>query len=185
MSEKFEQAVQKYFSKYKELEYLDLEIPKSELRISGSIEYNCFREGHKHKIYTEHEQLNFLSDSSLTILHNLACTFRQINLNSKVNLKHFYDIENKLETLRKENVELKTTQKRLLSLIPGENLGKILKDLPTKNEVQQLISTVFEHPKKVEQEAIKLTEKLDQKLNQVEELLKETQREAKGIAQHF
>lgn len=58
----------------KALEYLDLELKHIHEKISlDKVTFYCFANGnHKHKFHSEDHQLNFLCDTSLTLLYNLT-----------------------------------------------------------------------------------------------------------------
>lgn len=156
MSEKFEESIKQYYlSKGKDLEYLDLAIPKSEKLIRNKIEFYCFEKGFEHRFHTENQQLNLIADCQYQGLHNIAYIRDQIALLSKVSVKSFLELKTRVRELENECSQLRKTQKQQ----------------PTKAEVAEFISSTFEQPKKVEAEALKLVKRLDQKIQQVEGLV--------------
>lgn len=163
MSKRFEESLKEYFDKRPKLEYLNLEIRESSLLKTQGIEHYCFHSEKHHKFHTEDPQLNFISDLSLACLYNLETNFDRSNLFAKVSLKHFYILEERLATLENRflNLEKSLLQSKIL---------KHIQNLPTKIEFSEQIATIFDHPKKIEEKAITLTQELDRKIDKVEKL---------------
>lgn len=163
MTEIFEASIQEYFRNRKSLEYLNLEYPKPEYKQVGNLEFYCFQKGFKHKYHTESQQLNLITDITYLNSHNLTYLRDNYNLFSKVCLKHFHSLKDHIKTLENKILELETN-------IPKNILGK--------EEAEKLILSIIDHPKKIEAEALLITEKLDSRINQVELLVNQ-------VAQHF
>nr|ASG91842.1 ORF1 [Cacao swollen shoot virus] len=113
------------------------------------------------------EYLDLATTSKVTnnqLAHNLSVTFDRISLGNRVFIKNFKQIqESILEVHRKiESVEssVKKIQKQLRENKPL-----------TEGEVRNLVKEIAQQPKIVEEQALRLTQELEAKLDRVEKLL--------------
>ncbi|APY26395.1 hypothetical protein [Cacao yellow vein banding virus] len=164
MSDRFQEAIDNYFNNRPRLEYLQLEVSASNLKRVQEIEFHCFKAGHKHRFHTEDPQLNLISDLNLATLYNLEATFDRLNLLSKVSLKHFLKLEASLNLVTERVTQLENSLEELKAL------KRSVYKLPTKEELKDLIASIFDRPKLIEEKAIILSQQLEQKLDRVETL---------------
>nr|ASG91838.1 ORF1 [Cacao swollen shoot virus] len=113
------------------------------------------------------EYLDLATTSKVTtnqLAHNLAVTFDRVSLGNRVVLKNLKQIQESLLNLERqvEKVEstLKKTQQRLKDNKPL-----------TEDAVKSLVREIAQQPKLVEEQALRLTQELEVKLEKVEKLL--------------
>ncbi|CAD5196219.1 unnamed protein product [Musa acuminata subsp. malaccensis] len=107
------------------------------------------------------------------LAHNLAVIYDRTCLFSRVNLKNFKAIIEKNQSLEREIKGLKHSIKTLTALL-SENRPL------TKQEVRDLVAEISKQPKLVEEEALRLTQSLNQKLQRVEQLLSRIEKQIFG-----
>ena len=96
---------------------------------------------------------------------NLCYLNHQSKLLSRVSLKHFFQLEEEVRSLKTENQVLR---KHLVNLTK-----EVVENRPlTEKKVQELVLRIIEQPKEIEQQAVRLTIDLQKKLDRVEEILK-------------
>ena len=96
---------------------------------------------------------------------NLCYLNHQAKLLSRVSLKHFFQLEEEVRSLKAENQVLR---KHLVNLTK-----EVVDNRPlTEKKVQELVLRIIEQPKEIEQQAVRLTIDLQKKLDRVEEILK-------------
>lgn len=158
MSKKFEESIQRYFeSDRSHLEYLDLAIIPAEKLIKGNIEFYCFEKGKKHQFHSDNSQLNLLADCQYLGLQNLSVLYDKQALLSKIIVKYQKENERKISEIQEKQ----------------ESLQKAIRKLPSYNQVAELISSIADKPKQIEAESERLIRLLDQRLDQVEHLVKQ------------
>lgn len=176
--DRFNLAIEEWYKNRKALEYLDLEFGKTEYKETPDlVKFHCFSEKGKHIFHTEDRQLNLIADISYLSVHNLASLTDHCKLNSRINLRHFYQIHE-----RSEERDLKDQERESFMIKKFASLQNQIEDLAqqvqnkkplTKAEVRELVKEIAEQPKLVEQEALRISEDLKEKLKEVEKLLKE------------
>ena len=107
------------------------------------------------------------------LAHNLTIIYDRTCLSSKVNLKNFKIIIEKNQNLEREIKGLKHSIKTL-TVLHSENRPL------TKQEVRDLVAEISRQPKLVEEEALRLTQNLNQKLQRVEQLLSRIEKQIFG-----
>lgn len=117
-----------------------------------------------HLKYLDLEDVSKPSTSQLA--HNLSIIRDNTNLHAKVLLKRCYVLEEKIEDLQKQ---VKTLEKGLEALT-----SEFLASRPlTIKQVKDLVIEIAEQPKLVEREALRLTTDLKEKVDKVEDLIKD------------
>ena len=158
MSERFERAIQDWYdhARTANLEYLNL----SEV---------------------SHPKLK-------DIRNNIDVIYDHLNLSTKVIIKHLHDIKLENSFIKLELVEckqqIKKNQKeshKALQQISSEVRG--VKPL-TKAEVLVLVEEIAQQPKKVEEEALRLTTELEKKIHKVDEQVHKVERLLKEVQQY-
>lgn len=107
------------------------------------------------------------------LANNIAVIYDRTCLSSRVNLRNFKLLLEKTQKLEEKVQKLEKATKTLSALFQ-EN-----KPL-TKAEVKDLVSEISKQPKLVEEEALKLTQNLDQKILRVETLLSKIEKQIFG-----
>jgi len=102
-----------------------------------------------------------------TITNNTSVVFDRLCLFSKVSLKHFYEIKTQNKRLEEQVSQLKEV------MVKQERRIEQIAQPLTKEEVRALVVEIAQQPKLVEEQALKLTAELEQKLIRVEKLLQE------------
>nr|ATZ69452.1 ORF1 protein [Cacao swollen shoot CD virus] len=113
------------------------------------------------------EYLDLASVSKVTnnqIAHNLAVTFDRINLGNRVFIKNLKQIQ---ESIVEVNTRIDTLEVALRRLTKQLKESKPL----TEQEVRQLVGEIAQQPKIVEEQALKISQELELKLEKVEKLL--------------
>nr|WEX32081.1 hypothetical protein [Dioscorea bacilliform SN virus] len=96
---------------------------------------------------------------------NLCYLNHQEKLLSRVSLKHFFKLQEEIQELKAENQVLR---KHLVNLTK-----EVVENRPlTEKKVQELVLRIIEQPKEIEQQAVRLTVDLQQKLDRVEAIVK-------------
>nr|WEX32078.1 hypothetical protein [Dioscorea bacilliform SN virus] len=117
---------------------------------------------------TEPEYLDlYIVDKPTTkqLATNLSYLNHQAKLLSRVSLKHFFQLEEEIQGLKAENQVLR---KHLVNLTK-----EVVENRPlTEKKVQELVLRIIEQPKEIEQQAVRLTVDLQQKLDRVEAIVK-------------
>ncbi|AFM82588.1 hypothetical protein [Cacao swollen shoot CD virus] len=114
------------------------------------------------------EYLDLASVSKVTnnqIAHNLAVTFDRLNLGNRVFIKNLKQIQ---ESLVEVNTRIDTLEVGLRRLTKQLKENKPL----TEPEVRRLVGEIAQQPKIVEEQALKISQELEQKLAEVEKLLR-------------
>ncbi|UYC36389.1 hypothetical protein [Black pepper virus B] len=151
--DKFERSIQDFYN-HERLEYLDLAFLKPEKYTVKGIEFWCFSPKFKHEFHSENKQLNLISDLQLLAIYRTENILDQIKILSRVSLKYFHQFEE--------------TQIRLNNLLEKQN--KNLKNQKFEH-LEGLIQSIFDKPKQIEQRSLDLVEKLDQRINKLEDLV--------------
>jgi cell division protein FtsB len=102
-----------------------------------------------------------------TITNNTSVVFDRLCLFSKVSLKHFHEIQQQNEDLKNQILSLKRR------ITVQDSKIEAFKQPLTKEEVKDLVEEIAQQPKLIEEQALKLTADLEQKLIRVEKLLHE------------
>nr|WVH32572.1 hypothetical protein [Fig badnavirus 1]WVH32576.1 hypothetical protein [Fig badnavirus 1]WVH32580.1 hypothetical protein [Fig badnavirus 1]WVH32584.1 hypothetical protein [Fig badnavirus 1] len=102
------------------------------------------------------------------LYHNLAVVYDRLNLQSRVNLKNLKGI---LERVEKQERKLESLELAVRNLTQVFVENKPL----TTTEVRRLVYEISQQPKLVEQETLRLTEELRQKLERVEAIVKKVE----------
>nr|QJC63481.1 hypothetical protein [Cacao swollen shoot CD virus] len=113
------------------------------------------------------EYLDLASVSKVTnnqIAHNLAVTFDRLNLGNRVFIKNLKQIQ---ESLAEINTRIDILEVGLRRLTKQLKENKPL----TEQEVRRLVGKIAQQPKIVEEQALKISQELEQKLAEVEKLL--------------
>jgi hypothetical protein len=105
------------------------------------------------------------------LANNIDFVVKHVVLQSRTALKHFHTaavkqeaVETQLELCKKELTGLRRELKAIKSeLVNNKPL--------TRTEVLALVKEIAQQPKIVEEQALRLTEELNKKLNKVEELI--------------
>nr|UUL70702.1 P1 [Taro bacilliform CH virus] len=140
MSDRWENAVQEWYSsRTANLEYLDLSIPEDK------------------------------KPSQKELAHNLSVVYDRVCLSSRVHLKNFKSILERLEALESENRELNHKFLKLQKFIQGLPIPL------TGSEVHALVKEIAAQPKLVEEQAIQISQELEKKLERVEHVLKKVE----------
>ena len=159
MSERFEKSIQDWYNtRSADLEYLNLEIPKSTLFETKEVEqFYCFHKNKvRHQSFSENPQLNYISDNIVCLVSNNRKFFEQVNIGSKVEIKHLYQIHQTLEKHENHIEVLKKNQKLIINKIT-QLTQEIDHHKPlTKKQVYELVEEIAKQPKLVEAEALKL-----------------------------
>lgn len=107
------------------------------------------------------------------LAHNISVIYDRTCLSSKVNLRNFKLLIEKNQKIESNIQKLETSVKNL-SLLHSENRPL------TKNEVRELVKEISKQPKLIREEALRLSQNLDQKLQRVEALLTKIERQIFG-----
>lgn len=102
--------------------------------------------------------------STNQLANNLAVVYDRTSLSTRVHLKNFKLILERCRALEIEVSQLKTALQNLIAVYTEHTPL-------TKQEVYDLIARISEQPKLMEEEALKITEELNKKLERVESLL--------------
>lgn len=178
--DKFNLAIDEWYKSRKAIEYLDLEFGKSEFKETPDfIKFHCFSNKGKHAFHSEDRQLNLIADLSYLSIYNLASLTDHSKLTTRISLRHFYQIQESIESLERKVHENESLSIRKFSLLQRQ-LEDISQELQrqkplTKKEVKDLVLEIAEQPKLVEREALKISEELKEKLEQVEKLLQKVE----------
>lgn len=117
---------------------------------------------------TEPEYLDlFIVDkpTNKQLANNLSYLNHQAKLLSRVSLKHFFQLSEEIQQLKAENQKLR---KELVNLTK-----EVVENRPlTEKKVQELVLQIVAQPKEIEQQAVRLTTDLAQKLSRVEAILR-------------
>ncbi|APB42233.1 ORF1 [Dioscorea bacilliform TR virus] len=117
---------------------------------------------------TEPEYLDlFIIDkpTNKQLANNLSYLNHQAKLFSRVSLKHFFQLSDEIQQLKAENQKLR---RELVNLTK-----EVVENRPlTEKKVQELVLQIVAQPKEIEQQAVRLTTDLAQKLSRVEAILK-------------
>ena len=97
--------------------------------------------------------------------HNISVLYDRLNLLSRVSLKNFKQTQEQIQSLDQKIQKLEQNLKNLTILFT-ENRPL------TTSEVKTLVHEITKQPKLVETEALKISERLNQKLERVEAVLK-------------
>ena len=97
--------------------------------------------------------------------HNISVIYDRLNLLSRVSLKNFKQTQEQIQSLDQKIQKLEQNLKNLTILFT-ENRPL------TTSEVKTLVHEITKQPKLVETEALKISERLNQKLERVEAVLK-------------
>nr|QJC63473.1 hypothetical protein [Cacao swollen shoot virus] len=98
------------------------------------------------------------------LAHNLAVTFDRISLGNRVFLKNFKKIQESLLEVEKQVESLDSALKKISKQL-RENRPL------TEETVKNLVREIAQQPKIVEEQALRLTQELEKKLERVEQLL--------------
>nr|WKY95833.1 hypothetical protein [Dioscorea bacilliform BL virus] len=116
---------------------------------------------------TEPEYLDlFIVDkpTNKQLATNLSYLNHQAKLLSRVSLKHFFQLHEEIQQLKAENLKLR---RDLVNLTK-----EVVENRPlTEKKVQELVLQIVAQPKEIEQQAVRLTTDLAQKLTRVETIL--------------
>ncbi|THU58537.1 hypothetical protein C4D60_Mb03t15400 [Musa balbisiana] len=108
------------------------------------------------------------------LAHNITVVYDRVCLSSRVHLKNLKALLERSQELEKEVKRLKTDVRTLTTLF-SENQPL------TKQEVRDLVEEIARQPKLVEEEALRLTQNLNQKLHRNTESYKEALRATENI----
>ena len=127
--------------------------------------------------HTSHlDYLNLAETSKPTkkeLAHNISVIYDRTCLSSRVNLRNF-------KLLLEENRNLEHRVKNLESSITTLS-SLLIKNKPlTQADVQKLVLEITKQPKLIEEEALRLSQSLDQKLQRIEILLSKIEKQIFG-----
>lgn len=102
--------------------------------------------------------------TSSDLAHNISVVYDRVCLSSRVHIKNFKKILEVLESLKAENLRLNQALKNLTT--------EVVQNRPlTERRVQEIVLQIVAQPKAIEEQALKLSEDLKQKLDRVEQIL--------------
>ena len=105
--------------------------------------------------------------------HNISVIYDRTCLSSRVNLRNFKLLLEENHNLEKRIRNLESSVKTLSSLF--------IENKPlTQSEVQKLVLEISKQPKLIEEEALRLSQNLDQKLQRIEILLSKIEKQIFG-----
>ncbi|ATZ69470.1 ORF1 protein [Cacao swollen shoot Ghana K virus] len=113
------------------------------------------------------EYLDLATSSKVTnnqLAHNLAVTFDRISLGNRVFLKNFKQIQESVLGLERK---LEAVEAKLQKVQTQLKNNKPL----TEEAVKSLVREIAQQPKLVEEQALRLTQELETKLERIEKLL--------------
>ncbi|ATZ69457.1 ORF1 protein [Cacao swollen shoot CE virus] len=113
------------------------------------------------------EYLDLATTSKVTnnqLAHNLAVIFDRISLGNRVFLKNLKQIQESVLTLERK-IESQSTSLKKIQTQLKENRPL------TEDTVKSLVREIAQQPKLVEEQALRLTQELETKLERVEKLL--------------
>lgn len=177
MSDRWEKGIKDWYANPNiiKLEYLNLEFLKAELRVtSEDCEFYCFHKfGVQHQLISQKPYINYLVDCVTLVNHNVQFQNQQRYLFSNICIKNFKTILENQSKILSQNQEILKHQTKLT-----QNIHQLAREFEshkplTKTEVTRLVEQIAQQPKLVEAEALRLTENLNQKLQEVEKLLQE------------
>ena len=127
--------------------------------------------------HTSHlDYLNLAETSKPTkkeLAHNISVIYDRTCLSSRVNLRNF-------KLLLEENRNLEHRVKNLEASITTLS-SLLIKNKPlTQVDVQKLVLEITKQPKLIEEEALRLSQSLDQKLQRIEILLSKIEKQIFG-----
>ena len=181
-SDRFEQSLEEWYRQRPErLEYLDLAFPTNFcVNTTDGFQIHCFgNPTEKHIFHSPHNSsFNTLVDLSLLSVHNQSILFDRVSLQTRSHLKHLHKIQEKLSDSHQEFLENQKHQDLKLKSIEWK-LEEVLHSLHTrrpitKKEVNDLVSEIAQQPKLAEQQALKISQDLEKRFSQIEELIQET-----------
>lgn len=175
-TERIEQSIKEWDDKYKvkDLDYLNLEVPQpSSFENLHSLKYFCFHNNCKHSLESSNSQLNLLTDLALVQHLNLEFTHSRVGLSARIAIKYFHSISDKLKEQEEQLKTISATQRKIQKQLKTLE-GELEQHRPlSRTDVQQLVKEIAQQPKLVEAEALKLTQDLERKLQEVKDLLKD------------
>ncbi|AHX37577.1 hypothetical protein [Blackberry virus F] len=178
-AERIEQSIKDWDDKYKvkDLDYLNLEVPQpSSFQNLSSLGFFCFHQNCKHSLESSSSQLNLLTDLALVQHLNLEFTHSRVGLSARIAIKYFHSISNQLKEQEEQLKTVAATQKKIQKQLKSLE-GELEQHRPlSRTDVQQLVQEIAQQPKLVEAEALRLTQDLERRLNEVKDLLGEVKK---------
>lgn len=107
------------------------------------------------------------------LAHNISVIYDRTCLSSRVNLRNFKLLLEENQNLEKRIKDLESSVKILSSLL--------IENKPlTKTEIRKLVLEISKQPKIIEEEALRLSKNLDQKIQRIEILLSKIEKQIFG-----
>ena len=114
-----------------------------------------------------------INPSRKELAHNISVIYDRTCLSSRVNLRNFKLLLEENQNLEKRIKDLESSVKILSSLL--------IENKPlTKTEIRKLVLEISKQPKIIEEEALRLSKNLDQKIQRIEILLSKIEKQIFG-----
>ncbi|QBH21731.1 hypothetical protein KM718_gp1 [Polyscias mosaic virus] len=113
--------------------------------------------------YLDLVSLPIVSNNNLA--HNLACIYNRLSLHSRISIKDYYSLLDRLKSLEVENQKLRKEIKHLSQVV--------LENRPvTKSQLLEVAEQIASQPKAIEQQTVRLANNLAEKLERLELIVK-------------